>query len=470
MKELLRVENLCVFAGDTPLVEPVSFSLKAGERLTLLGQTGSGKSLLMQAIMGTLPKELRSQGLMEVAGQVFNLGAMTASMHKARVKLWGVQVSALPQEPWTALDPLMPAQTQLSETLRWVGGYGGKDAHSEAAARLTRLGLKGAEGKRVDQLSGGMAQRVAIACAMAGGASILLADEPTKGLDVSRRDQVISDLREQTQDGVLITITHDVDVARQLPGRMMVIQQGCVLETGDVESIINAPQHPFTQALIDASPASWIKEARDTVDTSPVLSVKDLTIARGGKPLQRDLNFEVHAGEVLGVVGDSGCGKSTLGDTLLGMLTPESGRIERHVTAASHQWLKLYQDPVASVPSSVSLRTLLDDVLRRHAIAPDDVPPLMQQLELTEEVLTRTADGVSGGELQRFCMLRALLMKPVCLFADEPTSRLDPITAKKVSAMLVSAAQKQRCAVILVSHDPDLIDHRCDRVIRLSAL
>ncbi len=459
---LLAVENLSVHVGKTCLLQPISFAIAKGERLTILGQTGSGKSLLAQAIMGNLPYELHSQGRAQLAGQ--DMGS-----RKTRRALWGRQISSLPQEPWNALDPLMPAVKQLAETYQLVNGQPPAQARDSADYTLSLQGLSESRHKRVGQLSGGMAQRLAIACAMAGGAPVLIADEPTKGLDVSRRDQVVAQLRDQTEQGALITITHDVAVARQLGGRLMVMREGQLLESGDAEAILDAPQHHYTRTLIDADPRNWDRQPALQTDTRPlVLSTEELTIGRGNRALLKNLSLSLRAGEITGILGDSGCGKSTLGDTLLGLHAPMSGRIQRDHEAEPHRWQKLYQDPTASVSKAVSLQQLLDDLIERHGLDQARVPPLLQRLELDAGLLQRTADSVSGGELQRFCLLRVLLLDPVFLFADEPTSRLDPVTAQRVNQLLVEVCRENGCALVLVSHDPDLIEKLSDQVLRLT--
>ncbi|TPE53317.1 ABC transporter ATP-binding protein [Maribrevibacterium harenarium] len=319
---LMSIRELSVYVDNTQLLAPISFELNQGERLTILGQTGSGKSLLAQAIMGNLPASLHTRGELQLFGK-----PVTES---ERQQLWGRRLSMLPQEPWNALDPLMPVAKQLRETYQLVAGDAPHQAQERASYTLSLQGLAQSGHKRVDQLSGGMAQRVAIACAMAGGAPVLLADEPTKGLDVSRRDQVVAQLLSQSEQGGLITITHDVSVARQIGGRMMVIKAGELVEAGDAEQILSAPQHPFTQALIAADPVNWPSPIPRELQSEPLLTTSGLVIGRDNHALTKPLNLSFARGEVVGVVGDSGCGKSTLGDTLLGLTPALSGKIERH--------------------------------------------------------------------------------------------------------------------------------------------
>ena len=455
---LLTVSELAVYSGDQCLMAPISFAIEQGQRLTILGESGSGKSLIVKAIMGNLGKTLRQQGSVAVDGTPLSLAE--------RQKLWGKQLSALPQEPWLALDPLMAAGQQLAQTFRWVAGERADVAQTSSQKTLDSLGLATAANKRVDQLSGGMAQRVAVACALAGGAPLLLADEPTKGLDVSKRDLIVSQLLERSADGALITITHDVEVAEQLGGQVMVIQNGALVEAGDSARIFAAPQHDYTKALIAANPKTWAPK-RTEVAQQPLLSGEKLCIGRGQQELFTDFDISLQVGEVVGIVGDSGCGKSTLGDALLGLLPLRGGRVIKHSNSAAHRWQKLYQDPTAAVSTAVSLQRLLDDVITKYQVSQLTVAHLKKVLGLTDSLLARSAKAVSGGELQRFCLLRVLLLEPVFLFADEPTSRLDPITAKEVSELLVSLARETQCTVMLVSHDPYLIEKRCDRVIRL---
>ncbi|WGW01879.1 ATP-binding cassette domain-containing protein [Vibrio sp. YMD68] len=458
-----RVETTIALpaGGDTvELLQPLSLKLYQGKPITILGQTGSGKSLLAQAVMGLLPSELSQQGKVEIFGQTHDQYSLKA--------LWGKKMVMLPQEPWRALDPLMPAYKQVLEVYECLHGLEEKSAFGRSMDDLEKIGLKNSASKRPGQLSGGMAQRLAVMCATAGGANLVLADEPTKGLDVSRRDDIIQLLMNSTQGGGLLTITHDIEVARQIGGDIIVMKDGAIVEQGSAAQVLNHPHHEYTQSLVNADPRHWDERDKMTVDRCPVIETKSLTIGRNGSALVKGIDITIHTGEIVGVVGDSGCGKSTLGDTLLGLLQPIEGTVERRVKGAhSYQWLKLFQDPPAAFTSSVTLGVLLDDLVTLHKLERQRISTLMKKLKLTPELLERRSTEVSGGELQRFAILRALLLEPVLLFADEPTSRLDPITAKEVMDLLVDLAKEQGCSLLLVSHDPYMIENCCDTVLRL---
>ncbi|WP_111497245.1 ABC transporter ATP-binding protein [Marinobacter bohaiensis] len=465
MTALFELENLTVRAADAVLVDDLSLQLHPGERLTILGETGAGKSVLAQAIMGLLPSALRQSGRVTVDGQ--DLSGLSA---RALHRLWGRTLTMLPQEPWHSLDPLMRGRQQVAEVHECVAGEAEEAAAALADKDLAGVGLADDGAKYPFELSGGMAQRVAFCAATAGGARLLLADEPTKGLDATQRDNLAALLNEHADSGgAVLTITHDIDVARQLGGRMIVMRQGQVVETGDADAVLRAPQSDYARELMAASPRHWPESAPPAGDRAagePVIRARGLSRQRGGRQLFEGLDLDVRAGDVVGVVGDSGCGKSTLGDTLLGLLPPDAGEVLRVPGIAAHRYQKLFQDPPAAFAPGVPLGVLFDDLIALHRLDASRLPPLMERLRLRPELLQRPASEVSGGELQRLAIARAMLLDPVFLFADEPVSRLDPITSKEIIELLCELAREHDCAVLLVSHDADVVDRVCHRVLR----
>lgn len=464
---LLKIQNVGVqTTNGLTLVQPISLTLQQGKNITILGETGSGKSLLIQAIMGALPEELTASGHFFVENCKFDF------THQNTIEqLWGKTLVMLPQEPRRSLNPIMSIGKQLWESFHLIAGKSSTQSQNESQNYLTKLGLGDWAENYPHQLSGGMAQRASFAIATAAGGRILLADEPTKGLDPISKHKVIELLKDAYQNGGgLLTITHDIEVAEQLGGDILVMKKGELLEQGKAEILLKNPQHAYTKALIAADPKHWQPQQnlQNFDQKQPLVSVKDLTVARGKKTLFSNLSFSLHKGEILGIVGHSGIGKSSLADVLCGLLKPKSGEIKWHCqNHKKHQVLKLYQDPPEAFAPNVSLHVLLNDVIKKHNLDRSRIPTLLEQLSLNPEILTRSAENVSGGELQRVAILRALLLNPVLLFADEVTSRLDPITQKETIELLINQCRARNCSLILVSHDLDLITRSCDKVINL---
>jgi peptide/nickel transport system ATP-binding protein len=298
-----------------------------------------------------------------------------------------------------------------------------------------------------------MAQRTAFAAARAGGARILIADEPTKGLDASLRSSVVATLRTTFEGGgALLTITHDVSVAEALGGRLGVMLDGRIIEEGDAPSVLTRPRHDYTRRLVAADPARWPDRARPPVGDL-VLTGHRLGKRFGSHQLFAGVDVEIRRGEAVAVTGPSGSGKTTLGNILLGLRRSDQGHVARAKGIDALKLQKLYQDPVASFPPHATLRRTMRDLVERHSLTWTGVETLLARLKLSHDLLDRRPDQVSGGELQRFALVRVLLMQPALLFADEPTSRLDPITQAETMDLLAQQCKDQGVALLLVTHD-----------------
>lgn len=485
----MRVNNLVVTHGHKILVEAAGLDFTPGRPVTLVGESGSGKSLLAHAVMGTLPANLGAWGSLAMAGEAYNL-----SDPGNRRRLWGTVMSLLPQEPMLALDPTMRAGEQVAEA---APGFrtdrsGARDA---AATLLAALGLARATTAFPHALSGGMAQRVAFAAATIGGSRVLIADEPSKGLDGHARAELSALLKRHVDDGgILLTITHDLELARDLGGDVLVMQDAHIIEQGPAGEVLTAPSHPYTRRLLAAEPANW----RHSWVTEPALEApgpaapgpavpapaapapavaggpalirgEGLAKAFGGQQLFSGLDVAVHPGERVVLSGPSGSGKTTLGNVLLRLLPPDAGRVGHAEALRGGRLQKLYQDPALAFPARVPLRDSLGDLLRRHRLDPGRLDELMAALRLAPALLTRTPGQVSGGELQRLAIIRSMLLDPALVFADEPTSRLDLITQEETMTCLMEQVDRHGCALVLVTHDDGLARAVTRRRITLGA-
>ena len=462
---LLAVSRLRVESAEGHLVGPISFEMQPGRALTLLGESGSGKSLLAQAIMGTLPSGLRAEGEVALCGESFS-----AADCVARRTMWGRHLALLPQEPWLALDPTMRVGRQLAETYALVGGRSRASAWAATLAELESLGMAGIGNAWPGNLSGGMAQRVAFAITRAGGAPVLIVDEPTKGLDHACRNDIIARLQSALRAGcAVLTITHDIAVARALGGDVSVMLAGRIVEAGQADALFAAPSHDYTRALIAADPQNWASRPPASPGKE-VLRASGIGKRFGDRELFRNVDLSLRAGDSIAVTGPSGSGKSTLGNVLLGLVSVDAGRVHRRSDAGSIRFQKIYQEPSSAFAPRRTIGQALEDLCVRHRLDRGGIAHLMTRMRLPPALLHRRPGQVSGGELQRFALIRALLLRPVFLFADEPTSRLDPITQKETLDLIATAAQEQECSLMLVTHDPHIARFLTQREVNMASI
>jgi peptide/nickel transport system ATP-binding protein len=403
----LKATGVVVRTGSLVLADVPDVHIEAGKPLSIVGESGSGKSILAHALMGTLPSELSAVGALAVGDASFDLAE-----RDSRRTLWGREVALLPQEPTLALDPTMRVRAQVAEG---VAGWSPRSAGALEAAdtRLGQVGLAGAGSSYPHTLSGGMAQRVAYAAATIGGAKVRILDEPSKGLDRASVDRLADLLLAHLDEGgLLLTITHDLRLARRLGGEVMVMREAAVVESGPVDEVLTSPAEEYTKRLLAAEPMHWRHpwmRAEAPGDGELLVRAEGISKSYARKAVFDGIDLEVRAGERVAIPGPSGAGKTTLGNALLGLTGVDGGSVTYGPRAGKGRMQKLYQDPALSFPQRVSLERSMGDVMRRHGIEARQVEPMLERLGLPYEILRRRPGQVSGGELQRIAVVRAIV-------------------------------------------------------------
>ena len=488
----LKIDNLSVqvMGAGNQVVRRVSLEVCSGETVCVVGESGSGKSVTSLAVMGLLPK-----GSLEVCGGAIMLeGEDVVRATAARLReLRATRMAMVFQEPMTALNPVEKVGWQIDEVLRVHSNLGARARRARVLAMLEDVRMPDIERTYEaypHQLSGGQRQRIVICMALILNPKLLIADEPTTALDVTTQRQILDLMRElQRKHGTaLLFITHDFGVVAELADRIVVMNQGQVVETGRREQILARPLDPHTRMLVSSVP-SLIPRVREAPQGDTVLSVSGLHKTYADKRFlgtgrvvkaAQDVSFSVHRGEILGVVGESGSGKSTVARCVVRLIDPTSGRIlikdtdvatlERARLRPLRQRVQIvFQDPFRSLnPRRRFGESLIEGLVNfgmKRAPALEKAAGLLRVVGLGPEVMERYPHQFSGGERQRICIARALALEPDLLVADEAVSALDVSVQAQVLELLEQIRRLTGVAVLFITHDLRVAAQICNTIV-----
>ncbi|MGH3580597.1 MAG: dipeptide ABC transporter ATP-binding protein [Mycobacterium sp.] len=484
---LLSVSGLTVQYGGGPVVRDVSFDVRAGQIVAVVGQSGSGKSTIARTVQGLLP----DTGAV-TAGQISLEGTdVTALTQREWRELRGTRVGFVPQDPLGSLDPFKRVGDQIAEVLIVHRIAGRADARKRAVELLERVHIADPQRRARDyphQLSGGQLQRVLIAIAIAGDPSLLIADEPTSALDVTVQQRILELLDELRRDRGLgvIFITHDLALAEHHSDHVVVLRDGQVRESGLTARVLAGPADDYTRQLIADAPAlSPDKYARHNAptDSEPILVVRDLIKRFAGASALDRVSFEVRTGSIHALVGESGSGKTTAARILAGLTDFDAGEV--HVDGVVRQagsrfgpaqqrtqartLQMVHQNPLAALDPRFTIGEAIAEPLRINKIGSRaqrraEVAGALDRVGLPATLAERRPQEISGGQRQRVVLARALVLHPPVLVLDEPTSALDVTVQAQVVDLLIELQRELTLTYLFISHDLSLVRQIADDV------
>lgn len=481
MEDLLRIKNLKVSFdtsdGIVKAVDGVSLCLKKGESIALVGESGSGKTMLCRSILGMVG----NGGLIEDGSIIFDGHELVSAGEELMKSLRGRKISMIFQDPAGALDPGVPVGDQIGEVLEIHGMATGKEAKSRAMELMRSVSIPDVEIRYSQypcEFSGGMKQRVAIAIALAAGPDLILADEPTTGLDGQTQRDILDLINKVRQDtgAAMIFITHDLSIVKEVAEDVAIMKDGRIIERGSADRIFSAPEHEYTKRLIryanygKAGSHSHTGERRTGRNT--VVDIKGLCKSfplgrkRKHTVLER-FDLTVSEGEIVGLVGRSGCGKSTLAKCICGIEKKDGGLIDiRHGVDIQ----MIFQDTGNAFNDRMTVREMIGEPVRiatgKNA-GEDEVLRVMDEVDLSRDLIDRKPWELSGGERQRVAIARAIIRDPDVIVADEPLTGLDVSSQAQIVHLFRKLVDRRGLALLFIAHDIPMVEHISDRIVEM---
>ncbi|AXG81652.1 ABC transporter ATP-binding protein [Streptomyces paludis] len=474
------------------IVDGVSLRVEPGGITALVGASGSGKTTTGLALLGEFPAGARVTGTVRVPEGL---------------------VGYVPQHPAAVLNPARRVDALLRDIAR--GGLSGLSPGGLPRGGLSRGERRAAARDRVrralrdaqlepdeamlrrypHELSGGQQQRVVLAQALLLGARVLVADEPTTGQDPLTKRLIAEQLAAVARRGMaIVLLSHDLGIVRELADEVLVMRGGAVVESGPPRRLWERPRDPWTKELLSGDDEAMATAAAGARANAPARSGRTVLEARGitvrhlrvrhTAPVLSDAALTVREGEFLAVVGRSGSGKTTLARCLAGLHRDHEGEVlldgvplPRSVRGRSREQLAAVQYVFQDVRAAFDeYRPVLDQVARtavrlRNTPAPEALAEALTTLNalgLGDDTVRRRPAALSGGELQRAALARALLARPRVLICDEITSGLDTVTRRALLALLTALPETyDGLSLVLITHDPH-IAARAHRVVRVA--
>ena len=505
---LLDVRGLCLGTGEgSPAVEGLSFAMRTGQTLCLVGEAGAGKTIISRALVRVLDVPVSILGgeiLFQCPrGECFDLAGLDVRGRAWR-NIRGREVSMIFQESLSAFSPGHSIGEQLLRTLRELLGLGKREAQESAITLLKRVEIPDPAslmGRYAFECSAGVRQRAMIAMALACEPKLLIADEPTRGLDLSTQAEILSLLKRlQLETGMaLLLMTRDMDVAAEMADQVGFLKAGHLVELGSADEVFGAPKEDYTRSLIETlASRAFARERQAYVPSGRKLmeahSLTKIFSSRSAFPGVRSgvsrraldkVSFDLYEGECLGIVGETGSGKTTLRDCLVRLQAPSSGELLYRLASglvvnlsepdrdelreARREIRLLFRDPMAAFNPHLKIGSVLIDALPASDRNDDQtraarLNELLDWVGLGTWVLDAYPQVFTPAQLQRIAIARALATRPRLIIADQPTSMLEPTERADLLDLLLGLQTKFGLSLLFICSDISEAFYCCDRI------
>ena len=493
-----EIKNLHVthksYEGIKDVLDIQHLTIERGETYGLVGESGQGKTVLALTILKLLacpPGKIES-GEILLEGE--NLLALSQRQMQQRIR--GSKIAMIFQDPMSCLNPVFTVGSIMTDVLQTRRkGLSRKKATQEAVKLLQEVKLADAESilsKYPHQLSGGQRQRVIIALALACGAELLIADEPTRNLDVTIQASILKLLKElqQKRNMTVLFIANNLSLVSAFCDRVGILYNGKIIEENTTSALIAAPQQEYTRVLLDAVKAES-RSAEPVEGGEELLRVEHLKkyfdINDDIKHQKHlclkavdDVSFTLRKGEVLGIVGESGCGKSTLVNTILNLFEPTDGEVwfegkpalgagRKGGSAFKKNVQIVFQDPYWSLNPRWLIKDIVAEPIEVYERLGEAekirrVKELLTMVGIEEDACYKYPHEFSGGQRQRIAIARSLASQPKLVVLDEPTSSIDVFSQEQILALLKDLKKRFGLTNILISHDLGVVHEMANKI------
>ena len=518
---LLRVKNLSLGLNNPKneklLIDNVSFDIKKNEIVSIIGESGSGKTLTAMSILGLLDK-----ALFNISGQIIFNKINLLSVNEAKIqKIRSHYISIVFQNPMSSLNPTMKLGKQIYEVFHSHIDLNYNSVNKRIKELIKKVKLDGVKNlfeKYPHEISGGQMQRFMLVMALASSPKLLIADEPTTALDVTVQKEIIEILKslQKTENLSILLISHNIGLVKNISNKIIVMKEGKLIENNHTQLILQSPKKKYTKGLLSINInnkkrvkklntlQNFEKEIQNNniskrtrnnrlkllYEKEPLMIVRNVSkyysrFVNFRKKVNfkalKNINIKLYEGETLGIIGESGSGKTTLSEVIMKIKKYEFGNIfykNKNINKFNKTEMLNYrkevqivfQDPYSSLNPLFNVKEIIAEPIKCHNIfekkseIDKKCEELINDVKIGQSYLNKYPHELSGGQRQRVAIARAISINPKILILDESVSALDVSIQASILNLLTEIKEKYNLSYIFISHDLSVVKHMSDKI------